>query len=105
MSSAFSICFPDNLMRSARRLHYFEFLIKSTPALSVAFIVCVTLRGVHDGTHHGNRNHLRPPLFAEFVDGAEIATAVAPGSACECPRRRLKPPWPRTQEAAVDPVD
>ncbi|WP_188080098.1 hypothetical protein [Neorhizobium sp. P12A] len=46
MSSAFSLNLSKNFGRSMHRFHVIEFLIKSTPALSVAFIVYVTLRGV-----------------------------------------------------------
>jgi hypothetical protein len=46
MSSAPSIYFPENLLRAARRFRYVDFLIRSTPAISLAFIVYVTFRGV-----------------------------------------------------------
>lgn len=46
MSSAFGLYLSKNSGRSMRRFHVIEFLIKSTPALSVAFIVYVTLKGV-----------------------------------------------------------
>lgn len=46
MSSVPGLYFPDNLVRIARRFRYIDFIIKSTPAISVAFIVYVTFRGV-----------------------------------------------------------
>lgn len=46
MSSASTIYSKDNLMRAARRFRYMDFLVKSTPAMSLAFIVYVTLKGV-----------------------------------------------------------
>lgn len=46
MSSVPGLYFPDNLVRTARRFRYIDFIIKSTPAISVAFIVYVTFRGV-----------------------------------------------------------
>lgn len=45
MSSTFSIGIPKNLVRTARRFHSVDFLIKSTPAISLAFIIYVTFRG------------------------------------------------------------
>jgi hypothetical protein len=44
MSSAFSLYLSKNSGRSMRRFHVIEFLIKSTPALSVAFNVDVTFK-------------------------------------------------------------
>jgi hypothetical protein len=46
MSSASSMYFMENVMREVRRFRYVDFLIKSTPAISLAFIVYVTFRGV-----------------------------------------------------------
>jgi len=46
MSSATIIFSTDNLVRSARRFRYVDFLVKSTPAISLAFIVYVTFEGV-----------------------------------------------------------
>jgi hypothetical protein len=46
MSSAFSLNLSKNSGRSMHRFHVIEFLVKSTPALCVAFIVYVTLKGV-----------------------------------------------------------
>jgi hypothetical protein len=46
ISSDFYLYFPESLMRAALRFRYVDFMIKSTPAISVAFIVYVTFRGV-----------------------------------------------------------
>ncbi len=46
MSSASIICSKDNLVRAALRFRYVDFLVKSTPAISLAFIVYVTFKGV-----------------------------------------------------------
>lgn len=46
MSSASTIYSAENLMRAAVRFRYVDFLIKSTPAISLAFIVYVTFMGV-----------------------------------------------------------
>jgi hypothetical protein len=46
MSSTSIPYLAKNSGRAARRFHVIEFLIKSSPALSVAFIGYVTLRGV-----------------------------------------------------------
>jgi hypothetical protein len=46
MSSDFYLYFPESLMRAALRFRYVDFMIKSTPAISLAFIVYVTIRGV-----------------------------------------------------------
>ncbi|EJL57308.1 MULTISPECIES: hypothetical protein [unclassified Rhizobium] len=46
MSSASSIQFMENVMREALRFRYVDFLIKSTPAISLAFIAYVTFRGI-----------------------------------------------------------
>lgn len=45
-SASTSIYSKNNLMRAAARFRYVDLLIKSTPAISVAFIVYVTLKGV-----------------------------------------------------------
>jgi hypothetical protein len=44
--SSVLIYFPENLVQAAHRFRYVDFLIKSTPAISVAFMVYVTFRGV-----------------------------------------------------------
>jgi hypothetical protein len=38
---------PKNSSRPARSFHAVEFLIKSAPALSIAFMAYVTLQGLH----------------------------------------------------------
>lgn len=45
-SASTSVYFKNNLMRAAARFRYVDLLIKSTPAISVAFIVYVTFKGV-----------------------------------------------------------
>jgi hypothetical protein len=46
MSSASIIFSKDNIVRAALRFRYVDFLVKSTPAISLAFIVYVTFKGV-----------------------------------------------------------
>ncbi|WP_198021127.1 hypothetical protein [Rhizobium sp. IBUN] len=46
MSSASIFFSKDNLVRAALRFRYLEFLVKSTPAISLAFIVYLTFKGV-----------------------------------------------------------
>lgn len=46
MSSASIIYSKNNLMRAALRFRYMDFLVKSTPAMSLVFILYVTLKGV-----------------------------------------------------------
>jgi hypothetical protein len=47
MSSASIIFSMDKLVRAALRFRYVDFLVKSTtPAISLAFIVYVTFKGV-----------------------------------------------------------
>lgn len=46
MSSASIFFSTDNLVRSALRFRYVDFFVKSTPAISFAFIVYVTFKGV-----------------------------------------------------------
>jgi hypothetical protein len=46
MSSASSVQFMENAMREVLRFRYGNLLIRSTPAISLAFIAYVTFRGV-----------------------------------------------------------
>ncbi|MGV1794550.1 hypothetical protein [Rhizobium sp. A37_96] len=46
MSSVQGIYSWESLLQSARRFRYVEFLLKSTPVISIAFIVYVLLKGI-----------------------------------------------------------